>query len=196
MCRRGEQGPSLLHAGICLHDHPVCRAMAACVDIALTAARWRCNVPATLPPLLPQTIDIPVVDDSESELDEDFTVILSSPSGATLNATASRATVIILKNDVSGSSCHHCCIATAAMMDTRLSVDAVCGCVCNAHGGVCFRTHTHIHTHPHPPTHTHIHTHTHLHAHTHSLSLLLSLTHTHTHTHTYTHKHSKNCDTL
>ena len=55
------------------------------------------------PPCLPQTISIPIVDDTLVEPREVFTVTLSSPSGAMLSPTFSTATVTIIDNDVSGS---------------------------------------------------------------------------------------------
>ena len=55
-------------------------------------------------PSLPQTIPVTIVDDTLIEPSEDFTVTLSSPSGATLNGAARTATVTILDNDVSGDS--------------------------------------------------------------------------------------------
>ena len=54
-------------------------------------------------PCLPQTISIPIVDDTLVEPREVFYVDLFSPSGAMLVPTASTATVTIMDNDVSGS---------------------------------------------------------------------------------------------
>ena len=73
----------------------------------LVAQRIRGEGPFQMPrgrlPCLPQTISITIVDDTLIEPREVFTVTLSSPSGATLNAAASTGTVTIIDNDVSGS---------------------------------------------------------------------------------------------
>ena len=76
--------------------------MATCMKTALTAA-WVLSNARDPPPPLPQSISIPIVDDTLYEPREDFTVTLSNPNGAELDYAASTGTVTILNNDVSGS---------------------------------------------------------------------------------------------
>ena len=103
-------------AGLCLHHHAERHTMVACDTTALTAARGPSKMPAHgRPPLLQQTINITIVDDTLIESSEVFNVTLSNPSGAQLDPAASTATVTILDDEVSSSQRHSCCTAAAAI---------------------------------------------------------------------------------
>ena len=106
---------TLLHCDCCTHGSPSPRP-----GIAMPVVGAIAPTLPTSPIHLQQTITITIVDDTLTETNEAFTVTLSNPTGATLDAAATSATVTILANDVSVfcakelSHHHHCSCAPPA----------------------------------------------------------------------------------